>query len=134
MSIQQIREVRFGSAADPGAARRLAGPAHEQVQGRLTGQEQSFASMVHVGEAEVYMDVGIIGSGQIGSTLARKFAALGHRVSLANSRGPASLADIATDTGANAATVEQAAQAKDLVIIAIPQKSVRQLPPGLFKA
>jgi predicted dinucleotide-binding enzyme len=37
------------------------------------------------------MDIGIIGSGHIGSTLARHLAALGHQVSIANSRGPASL-------------------------------------------
>jgi len=37
------------------------------------------------------MDIGIIGSGHIGSTLGRHLAALGHQVSIANSRGPASL-------------------------------------------
>ena len=57
------------------------------------------------------MDIGIIGSGHIGSTLAGRLADLGHRVSIANSRGPASLAALAADIGATAATVKQAARA-----------------------
>lgn len=78
------------------------------------------------------MDIGIIGSGHIGSTLARHLAALGHRVSIANSRGPASLAALAADTGATAATTEQAARARDMVIIAVPEKSVWQLPRDIL--
>src|SRR5215216_6730579 len=74
------------------------------------------------------MDIGIIGSGNIGSTLARMLTALGHQVSIANSRGPASLAALAAETGATAATVEQAACAQDVVIITIPEKAVPQLP------
>jgi predicted dinucleotide-binding enzyme len=74
------------------------------------------------------MEIGIIGSGNIGSTLARHLRALGHQVSIANSRGPASLAALAAETGATAVTAEQAASAQDLVIIAIPQKAVPQLP------
>ena len=46
------------------------------------------------------MDIGIIGSGNIGSTLARHLTALGHQVAIANSRGPASLATVAAETGA----------------------------------
>jgi predicted dinucleotide-binding enzyme len=74
------------------------------------------------------MDIGIIGSGHLGSTLARHLAALGHQVLIANSRGPASLVALAADTGAFAATVEQATRARDMVIIAVPEKSVWQLP------
>ena len=40
------------------------------------------------------MEIGIIGTGQIGGTLARKLTALGHNVLIANSRGPASLAGL----------------------------------------
>jgi predicted dinucleotide-binding enzyme len=80
------------------------------------------------------MDIGIIGSGNIGSTLARKLTALGHRVLISNSRGPASLAAIAADTVATAATVEQAAGAKDVVIVAIPESAVPQLPANAFSA
>ena len=41
------------------------------------------------------MDIGIIGSGNIGATLTRRLTALGHHVRIANSRGPDSLADLA---------------------------------------
>jgi predicted dinucleotide-binding enzyme len=78
------------------------------------------------------MDIGIIGSGNIGSTLVRHFAALGHQVSIANSRGPASLAALAAETGATAATVEQAVGARDVVIIAIPEAAVPQLPRDIL--
>jgi predicted dinucleotide-binding enzyme len=80
------------------------------------------------------MDIGIIGSGNIGSTLARNLTSLGHRVAVANSRGPASLAALAAETGATAATVERAARAADVVIISVPEKAVPQLPRDILAA
>jgi len=80
------------------------------------------------------MDVGIIGSGNIGSALARNLKARGHHVLIANSRGPSTLAEFAAETGVVAATVAQAAQAADLVIIAIPQLAVTQLPLDVLRA
>jgi predicted dinucleotide-binding enzyme len=44
--------------------------------------------------------IGIIGAGNIGGTLTRRFAALGHEVFVANSRGPETLNDLAAETGA----------------------------------
>jgi 8-hydroxy-5-deazaflavin:NADPH oxidoreductase len=78
------------------------------------------------------MRIGIIGAGQIGGTLARRLTALGHQVSIANSRGPESLAQLARETGAKPVTVEQAARAGDIVIVTIPMKSIPKLPRGLF--
>jgi predicted dinucleotide-binding enzyme len=75
-----------------------------------------------------FMNIGIIGSGNIGSTLARHLVSLGHEVSIGNSRGPQSLAAVSADTGATAVTAEQAARSRDLVIIAVPQAAVPQLP------
>jgi 8-hydroxy-5-deazaflavin:NADPH oxidoreductase len=80
------------------------------------------------------MDIGIIGSGNIGGTLARHLTALGHRVSIANSRGPASLAALAAETGATAATAEEAARAQDVVIIAVPEAAVPRLPRDILAA
>jgi predicted dinucleotide-binding enzyme len=78
------------------------------------------------------MRIGIIGAGQIGGTLARRLTALGHEVSIANSRGPASLGELAKETGAKPVTVEQAARAGDVVIVTIPLKNIAKLPRGLF--
>ena len=79
------------------------------------------------------MRIGIIGTGQIGGTLARRLATLGHEVSIANSRGPESLAGLAAETGARAVTVEEAARAGDVVVVSIPLKNVARLPPDLFR-
>jgi predicted dinucleotide-binding enzyme len=79
------------------------------------------------------MKIGIIGAGQIGGTLARRLTALGHEVSIANSRGPASLAALAGETGAKPVTVEQAARSGDVVIVTIPMKNIPRLPSGLFQ-
>jgi predicted dinucleotide-binding enzyme len=78
------------------------------------------------------MKIGIIGAGQIGGTLARRLTALGHDVSIANSRGPGTLTAVAREIGAKAVTVEQAARAGDVVIIAIPVKNIPLLPDRLF--
>jgi predicted dinucleotide-binding enzyme len=78
------------------------------------------------------MEIGIIGSGNIGGTLARRFTELGHQVKIANSRGPESLKAFAAETGATAATVEEAARAKDLVIVTIPEAAVPKLPAGIL--
>src|SRR5215207_6973319 len=78
------------------------------------------------------MRIGIIGAGQIGGTLARRLTALGHDVSIANSRGPESLAALARETGAKPVTVEQAAHAGEVVIVTMPLKNVPRLPAGLF--
>ncbi|HTE01053.1 MAG TPA: NAD(P)-binding domain-containing protein [Mucilaginibacter sp.] len=79
------------------------------------------------------MNIGIIGVGQIGSCLATKFIQLGHRVSIANSRGPASLKQLAAEIGAEAATIAEATKNKEVIIVAIPQKNIPDLPKNLFK-
>ena len=79
------------------------------------------------------MNIGIIGSGGMGSCLALKFVKLGHTVSIANSRGPASLKQLAKDIGAEAATVEEATKNKKVIVVSIPQKNVQDLPKNLFK-
>jgi len=78
------------------------------------------------------MHIGIIGAGQIGGALTRRLRALGHTVSVANSRGPATLSDLAAETGATAVSVRQAARGQDLVIVTIPEKNVPDLPADLF--
>jgi predicted dinucleotide-binding enzyme len=79
------------------------------------------------------MRIGIVGTGNIGANLTRKLMRLGHRVSMANSRGPASLAGLAKETGAQAVTVPEAVKNVDIVVVTIPEKNVRDLPRGLFR-
>jgi predicted dinucleotide-binding enzyme len=78
------------------------------------------------------MRIGIIGSGQIGETLARRLRALEHQVSIANSRGPASLSALAVEIGVKPVSVVDAARAGDIVVLAIPTKAVPELSRGLF--
>lgn len=78
------------------------------------------------------MKIGIIGAGQIGGTLTRRLTALGHEVSVANSRGPETLTDLASETGAQPATVTDTVQGKELVVVTIPEANVRDLPDDLF--
>lgn len=79
------------------------------------------------------MKIGIIGAGNIGGNLARRFRQLGHDVAIANSRGPESLAELAEETGAKPATVEEAVRGRDLIVITIPEKNIPELPKDLFR-
>jgi hypothetical protein len=78
------------------------------------------------------MRIGIIGAGNIGGNLTRRFAALGHEVSVANSRGPETLADLAQETGASAVAVTEAATGAEVVVVTIPEKNVPTLPAGIL--
>ena len=73
---------------------------------------------------------GLIGSGHIGSTVARLAVAAGHDVVLSNSRGPETLADLVDELGphARAASPAEAARAGDLVVVTIPLRSYPQVP------
>ena len=68
------------------------------------------------------MKIGIIGAGQIGGALTRRFTALGHQVFVANSRGPGTLAGLARETGASPVSVTGAARSGDVVVVTIPIK------------
>ena len=79
------------------------------------------------------MKIGIIGAGQIGGTLTRRLAQLGHNVFVANSRGPSSLAGLAKETGARAVTVHEAARAGPVVVVTIPEGRIPDLPKNLLE-
>jgi hypothetical protein len=66
------------------------------------------------------MSIGIIGSGALGSNFARMLAKKGISATIANSRGPASLAPLVQELGPSikASTVEEAARA-DMVLAAV---------------
>ncbi|HEX3514436.1 MAG TPA: NAD(P)-binding domain-containing protein [Trebonia sp.] len=78
--------------------------------------------------------LGLIGSGRIGSTVARLAADAGHDVVLSNSRGPETLADLVTELGprARAASNAEAAATGDLVLVSIPLLGYPSLPAASF--
>ena len=78
------------------------------------------------------MKIGIIGAGNIGGNLTRRLTALGHDVTVANSRGVESLAELVAETGAKAATAATAANGADLVVVTIPEKNIPDLPNGFL--
>ncbi|MGH9093999.1 MAG: NAD(P)-binding domain-containing protein, partial [Acidimicrobiales bacterium] len=78
------------------------------------------------------MKIGIIGAGNIGATLTRLLTGMGHQVAVANSRDPASLADLAAETGATAVAAADAAAGADLVVVTIPQGRIPDLPGGIL--
>ncbi|GGZ89317.1 NADPH-dependent F420 reductase [Streptomyces subrutilus] len=78
------------------------------------------------------MKIGIIGAGNIGGNLTRRLTALGHDVSVANSRGPQTLGDLAEETGATPVPVAEAARGAEIVVVTIPFKNIPDLPAGLF--
>ena len=74
--------------------------------------------------------IGLIGSGNIGSQIARAATAHGHDVVLSNSRGPETLADLVAELGprARAATAQEAGEAGDLVVVTVPFKAHLDVP------
>jgi predicted dinucleotide-binding enzyme len=66
--------------------------------------------------------IGFIGSGNIGSTVARLAVEAGHDVVLSNSRGPETLRDLVDELGpaARAATADEAAATGDIVVLTVP--------------
>ena len=74
--------------------------------------------------------IGLIGSGNIGSTVARLAAAAGYEVALSNSRGPETLAELVSKLGplARAATATEAAAAGDIIVVTVPLRALRHVP------
>jgi predicted dinucleotide-binding enzyme len=74
--------------------------------------------------------IGILGSGNIGSQVARAAIRVGYDVVLSNSRGPETLADLVAELGpkATAATAAEAAAQADFAVVAVPLTAVEDLP------
>ena len=78
------------------------------------------------------MKIGIIGAGNIGGNLTRRLTALGHDVSVANSRGPQTLKELADETGATPVPATEAAKGAQIIVVTVPLKAVPDLPSGLL--
>jgi predicted dinucleotide-binding enzyme len=74
--------------------------------------------------------IGFIGSGHIGSALARLAVEHGHAAVVSNSRGPHTLVDLVAELGDNAraGTPEEAATDGDVVVVTVPFKAFRDVP------
>lgn len=66
------------------------------------------------------MKIGILGAGNIGTTLAHRLAAAGHKVKVANSRGPETVPPNAVSTGAQAVTASEVVGDIDVLITSVP--------------
>jgi len=78
------------------------------------------------------MKIGIIGTGNIGGTLARKLSSVGHAVGVANSSGIEGVRAFAQEIGAEAKDVRGVVADAEVIILAIPLPAMRELPADLF--
>ena len=76
--------------------------------------------------------IGFIGSGKIGSTVARLAVEAGHEVVLSNSRGPETLADLVAELGTSGAGCDSpgGGGAGELVVVTIPLQGVPRRARG----
>jgi predicted dinucleotide-binding enzyme len=76
--------------------------------------------------------IGLIGSGNIGGTVARLAVAAGYDVVVSNSRGPETLQELVAELGprARAASAAEAAAAGDIVVVSVPFKAYQSVPAG----
>lgn len=78
------------------------------------------------------MRVGIIGAGALGQALARRAVLAGHAVTLANSRAPETLHDLATAIGCASAWAADVPALSEMVVLAVPFTALFALPPTLL--
>ena len=78
------------------------------------------------------MRIGVIGIGEMGGTLARRWSEKGHDVRVANSRGPEAVQQFADEIGATATDIYGAVEGADVVLLSMPFPAVAKLPNDLF--
>jgi 8-hydroxy-5-deazaflavin:NADPH oxidoreductase len=74
--------------------------------------------------------IAVIGAGHIGSNVAKAAVQAGYDVIVSNATGPQSLASLVSQLGSNAraATVEEAAEAGDVVVVSVPVGAFGDIP------
>src|SRR5690606_10685655 len=78
-----------------------------------------------------YMKIGIIGAGLIGKTLAAKFSAAGHQLTMADAKGEESILSIASLAEAKAVSMDKITEDVDLLVISIPLFAIPELAGAL---
>ncbi|WP_267530575.1 NADPH-dependent F420 reductase [Acinetobacter oleivorans] len=79
------------------------------------------------------MKIGVIGTGNIGGTLARKLGEAGHIIKVANSRGIEAVRSFANEINAEPADIRSVVTDVDAIILSIPLPALSNLPNQLFK-
>lgn len=78
------------------------------------------------------MKIGILGTGLIGANLARKWAAAGHSVRIANDFDSATRDNLAREVDAQAMPVADVVKDVEVIVVTIPLNAIPSLPAGLF--
>ena len=78
------------------------------------------------------LTIGVIGVGEMGGTIARRWCERGHKVRIANSRGRDAVSALAGEIGAEATDIYGAVDGADVVLLSIPFPAVAALPDDLF--
>ena len=78
------------------------------------------------------MKIGVIGIGEMGGTLARRWCEKGHTVRVANSRGLLAVKHFADAMGAEAADVHGAVDGAEVVVLAMAFPVATTLPKDLY--
>jgi predicted dinucleotide-binding enzyme len=77
--------------------------------------------------------IAVLGAGNIGATLARKWTSAGHSVTLA-SRDPEAIRDVASGMGAEVATHADAVRDAEVVLVSLPGNAVAAVVGALGSA
>jgi len=81
------------------------------------------------------MNIAVIGSGKIGGTLAKKWAAAGHQVVIgARDPAKAEVQQVAKDVGGKATSIDEAVRGADAVLFAVPGAAMAGTVAGLGAA
>lgn len=78
------------------------------------------------------MNIGIIGIGAIGGTIARKLAKAGHNVKVANNQGKDAVREFALEIGAIPSDLTEISDGTEVLIISIPYAAIETLPESIF--
>lgn len=78
------------------------------------------------------MKIGVIGTGSIGGTIAKKLAKAGHEVKVHNTGGHEKLKKRAQELGALPSAINEIVNDIDVVIVSIPMIAIPDLPKNLF--
>jgi predicted dinucleotide-binding enzyme len=78
------------------------------------------------------MKIGIIGTGALGGTIAKKLAAVGHEVKVTNAGPMDALTKTAAQLGVAAASIKDVVRDVEIIFVSIPTNAIPHLPADLF--